>query len=70
MALIFSEGSIGGDIESVNLDAARGVLRQTAPTSRRAAEPATTRRDPPEPTGLERHRHRAVEHGVAATRCC
>ena len=30
MALSFSEGSIGGDIERVNLDAARGVLRQRA----------------------------------------
>ena len=38
MALTFSEGSIGGDIETVNLDAARGVLRQDAAASRRAAE--------------------------------
>ena len=30
MALSFSEGSIGGDIEQVNLRAARGVLRQHA----------------------------------------
>ena len=35
MALTFSEGSIGGDIERVNLSQLAGVLRQDAPSRRR-----------------------------------
>ena len=56
MALSFSEGSIGGDIERVSLSRARGVLRQAA------AAPMTDDgrgRVPREPHRLERHRHRA-----------
>ena len=50
MALTFSEGSIGGDIERVNLDAARGVLRQGRPGRRSGA--ASSRTQPTaEPTG-------------------
>ena len=58
MALSFTEGSIGGDIERVNLDQLADVLRQERPTRRRSPNP---------PCGigaarLERHRHRAVQH--------
>ena len=60
MALTFSEGSIGGDIEKVNLDAARGDVRQGG----RRHEPGVTgRRGRLSGTEwLERHRDRAVEH--------
>ena len=65
MALTFSEGSIGGDIERVSTcassrrstaSATRGAARR-----RRASAIAATRAD-----RLERLRHRAVEHGDRA----
>ena len=40
MALSFSEGSIGGDIERVNLDALAGLLRRQRGRRRRPWEPA------------------------------
>ena len=45
MALSFTEGSIGGDIERVNLEAARGVLRQKLRAERRRL-PHDSRRRP------------------------
>ena len=69
MALTFSEGSIGGDIERVNLDAARGVLRQDGRQQPRRRSTTSAAIDV-EPSRLERHRHRAVEHGGEAARCC
>ena len=48
MALTFSEGSIGGDIERVNLEPARGVLRRSAPAT---ADARDERRRSDEPTG-------------------
>ena len=77
MALTFSEGSIGGDIEKVNLTqleafygkvrrrhAHRGRLRAVA-LRRAGADESLRRAD-----RIERHRHRAVEHGRDITRCC
>ena len=58
MALTFSEGSIGGDIEKVNVNQLR---RSTARRRRCRRRPA--RSDVyQEPTRIERHRDRAVEH--------
>ena len=69
MALSFTEGSIGGDIERI---VARRSSRPS--TARHAATHAPsrrrTRRLRQEPTRLERHRHRAVEHRRRSTRCC
>ena len=47
MALTFSEGSIGGDIEGISLPAARGVLWQ-GPQDRGGGEACTCRRSPPD----------------------
>ncbi len=49
MALTFSEGSIGGDIESVDLDQLRAFYGDSA--ANRAAPPATTGDGNTEPTG-------------------
>ena len=68
MALTFSEGSIGGDIETVNLRAARGVLRRR-PRRRRPAERARRRRTS-EPSGSNGVAIAPVEHRGAAARCC
>ena len=68
MALTFSEGSIGGDIETVNLDAARGVLRQgpEAPALRpRATTTASASR-----RGRTAFAIAPSQHGGEATRCC
>ncbi len=67
MALTFSEGSIGGDIERVNLQAARGLLRQRPEAADAGGAAARTagRAD-----RIERHRRRAVEHRRRSTRCC
>ena len=66
MALSFTEGSIGGDIERVNLNQLAGVLRQSSgePRRRRRTERDRGARR------IERRRHRALEHGCAITRCC
>ncbi len=61
MALSFSEGSIGGDIESVALDELRAFYGDSAGRPAPAVEPgdrATGRAD-----GLQRLRDRAGEHG-------
>ena len=49
MALSFTEGSIGGDIERVNLGPARGVLRQGSRAQLAARRP--DERMPAEPSG-------------------
>ena len=58
MALTFSEGSIGGDIESVVARPARGVLRR----QRRPSRAGRGGRRRGNRLGLERLRDRAVEH--------
>ena len=66
MALSFTEGSIGGDIERVNLDSTAvfygngpvsGGLRRPCPEDRGAAR-------------LERHGGRALEYRRDTTRSC
>ena len=49
MALTFSEGSIGGDIERVNLKRARGVLRQRRRRASTRAEPPLAPTPPSRP---------------------
>ena len=61
MALSFSEGSIGGDIESVDLDALRGLLRRHRRPAGAGRGPA--RATGPTSRGLERLRDRPGEHG-------
>ena len=63
MALTFSEGSIGGDIERVNLTQLEAFYGKTPQPDgvARASTPIVRRAD-----GIERHRHRAVEHRVEA----
>ena len=61
----FSEGSIGGDIERVNLTAARGVLRQE-PGDADAGRSRRVRIAARRADRIERHRDRAVEHRVEA----
>ena len=60
MALTFSEGSIGGDIERVNLDELEAFYGDSAEPA--GAGRGARRRHAAEPTGLERLRDRAVEH--------
>ena len=66
MALTFSEGSIGGDIERVNLTQLEAFYGKTPlkTAPRRGAGPLR-RAD-----RLERRRHRAVQHRRRTTRCC
>ena len=70
MALTFSEGSIGGDIEK------REPRRSSRRSTAAAATPAgrgrrrTTTATVPGADRLERHRDRAVEHARTTTRCC
>ena len=72
MALTFSEGSIGGDIEQVSIlergfEAFYGEAGPSDCRRRRERIRASPIR---EPGGLERHRHRARGHTQRATRCC
>ena len=68
MALTFTEGSIGGDIERVNLRPAPGVLRQGS------GGPSVLPQVPSRPrcgaARVERHRHRARRTPPGTTRCC
>ena len=60
MALSFTEGSIGGDIEDVSLDALEafyGASHQPLPTAQRHDGRGAGRA-----RRLQRHRDRAVEH--------
>ena len=67
MALTFSEGSIGGDIEKVNLDQLAGVLRQGGPRSRRRADDAG-RVSPSRPDRTASRSRRRTR--PTTTRCC
>ena len=59
MALSFTEGSIGGDIERIDLDAAGALLFGGTAQTGRVRCPATAR-----PARFQRHRHRAgADHG-------
>src|SRR5262249_26141616 len=58
MALTFTEGSIGGDIETVSIPNLRGVLWRTPPERGERRRAAAL----PGSVGLQRHRDRAVEH--------
>ena len=68
MALTFSEGSIGGDIERVNLTRARGVLRQAAPEtlSRARGADRASRRSRRDRTASPSRRRTPRR----STRCC
>ena len=63
MALTFSEGSIGGDIERVNLKELEAFYGNGPQNTVQGggADRASGGAD-----GIERHRHRAVEHGLEA----
>ena len=61
MALCFTEGSIGGDIERIDLDQLRPSTRASG-----AVAAAPGRRAP----RLQRHRHRAQADHATAMRCC
>ena len=80
MALTFSEGSIGGDIEKVNLtqlEAFYGRVPKKDTTQASAFAPSALRRDElasgrarlRRADGIERRRDRAFEHGRASCRC-
>ena len=68
MALSFTEGSIGGDIERVNLNQLQAFY------GKEPRQPDGPRRPADDHAGgarrLERHRHRAVQHRRRTTRCC
>jgi acyl-homoserine lactone acylase PvdQ len=64
MALTFSEGSIGGDIERVNLRDLQAFYGGARDTTKALTE--LERRIPARAHGLERHRHRAIDHGDEA----
>ena len=66
MALTFSEGSIGGDIEQREPEAARGVLRQDAAEGRRLPTNWTASSSRPARTA-SRSRRRTRRR---TTRCC
>ncbi len=57
MALTFSEGSIGGDIESISLDGSRGLLRQDRRRQGRE-RPCVA----PGDYRIQRYRHRAGQY--------
>ena len=63
MALSFTEGSIGGDIERIDLGELQKFYagKQTVAASRCRDEGAAR---------LQRHRHRAVAHDGRRMRCC
>ena len=67
MALSFTEGSIGGDIERISLSELADFYGEPEPPSAaaRQAERAARRS-----RGLERHRHRARRTPPTTTRCC
>ena len=64
MVLSFTEGSIGGDIERIDLDAAAKTF-----TRRQARRRVACRRRSGS-AGLQRHRHRADADHATAMRCC
>ena len=65
MALSFTEGSIGGDIERISLADLKTFYGQPDPAHARG-----TRHGAARAVGIERHRHRARPDRATATRCC